>query len=198
MANELRSRIFTKRCQACGCEYGRAENVSLSQWRVRRFCSVACFHTTRVPPKNSIADFWEQVFPEPNSGCWLWAGTLHHDGYGQIKIDGKLHRAHRLSLELAGGAEDAGGLGALHHCDNRACVNPEHLYWGTPADNSEDAGRRKRRAIGEKSPVSKLTAAAVSDIRRSEESAALLGARYGVTRQAITRVRKRLSWEHIP
>lgn len=63
--------------------------------------------------------------PEPNSGCWLWLGP-NATGYGQIKLDGKVRLAHRVSYELAKGPIP-GGLEIDHLCRVRCCVNPNHL-----------------------------------------------------------------------
>lgn len=87
--------------------------------------------------------FWDKVFPEPNTGCWLWAGDSHQFGYGLFLVQGKRVRAHRLTLAASTGS-DGEGLFALHSCDAPPCVNPTHLRWGTPKENTHDAVSRGR------------------------------------------------------
>lgn len=82
-------------------------------------------------------------FPEPNSGCWLWTGSLNKSGYGETTWKGKLELAHRTSWALNKG-QIPNGLQVLHRCDNRICTNPDHLFLGTNYDNVLDKISKKR------------------------------------------------------
>jgi len=74
------------------------------------------------------------VMRDPNSGCWLWTGTLGEKGYGQIDIEDKTRRAHRVTYELFKGPI-LPGLEPDHKCRTRACVNPDHLEPVTHREN---------------------------------------------------------------
>lgn len=197
MANRIATGMSqTKVCEFCCSPFSRPRNYSLGQWEARRFCSLQCSANGKENHSNTMDDFWRFIFPEPNSGCWLWDGTLHHDGYGQIRIDGVVHRAHRLSYEIhCGGIPD--GLGALHKCDVRCCVNPDHIYAGTDKDNSRDKVRRGRTLIGEQNASAKLTSEIVQFLRRSDETDTELAKRFGVSRPAVRNARCGKTWRHI-
>lgn len=93
--------------------------------------------------------FWSKVRKDGPGGCWEWRASLCSSGYGSFLFEGRSERAHRVSWILSFGGVPA-GLCVLHHCDNRRCVNPAHLYLGTKKDNAGDRERRGRsnHAIG--------------------------------------------------
>ena len=142
--------------------------------------------------------FWSKV--DQRGTCWLWTGPRSGAGYGTFQArlnDQAFWRAHRYSWALANGEIQEGML-VLHRCDNRWCVNPEHLFIGTDKDNVHDAMRKGRHTRGTMNGNAKLTEQDVMDIRLSDESTAVLAKRYDLDYTQILRTRRGDKWKHLP
>ncbi len=136
--------------------------------------------------------------PEPNSGCWLWLMSVNAKGYAHLRWKQVMMRANRFSWQAYRGPIPE-GLHVLHHCDNRLCVNPDHLFLGTNQENVDDRVRKERSArfVGEAHPRAKLTELDVLFIRQSKRTGPELAQVYGVSVSLINHIKTRLIWKHI-
>lgn len=118
-----------------------------------------------------VERFWKKVnISDDPDACWEWTSAKDPSGYGLMwltRVGYKSVKAHRISYELEYGSIPQ-GMNVLHQCDNPPCVNPEHLFIGTNADNVADKIRkgREKHPSGEDHPGSKLTWDQVREIRR--------------------------------
>lgn len=187
-----------KPCEFCGATMDRPKKLSQAQWDRRRFCSRSCIargvnSARHVPIEERLENGSER---DVETGCLNWTGSTDEDGYARITVGNKPRRAHVVAYEVWRGPLD--GLHVLHKCDNRRCIEPSHLFRGTNADNTADRNTKGRQARGERHARSKLTADDVRAIRRSDEPHTVLAARYGVGETAISNIRNRRSWAHVP
>lgn len=167
-----------------------------------------CAHSPFRPPGAShwfgrllhrdVWRFWSKVTPRDAAGCTHWTAKAQNNGYGVFNVRGTVYLAHRLAYYLSNGPIPE-GMHICHRCDTPSCVNPDHLFLGTPADNMDDMTAKGRRVAvrGEDVARAILTEAAVRDIRASADSPRSLGARYGVAPNTITNVRLRRIWKHV-
>jgi len=192
-----------KACEICGAMFKAQGRSGIEQ---RKTCSRECrAELDRRRAKSTfVARFWNKV--KKSDGCWEWMGATSR-GYG---VFGKNYLTHRLSYTLAYG-EIPDGLLVCHHCDNRRCVRPDHLFIGTHHDNTQDMVRKGRARHGElahpsgdehwmrKTPERirrgdrhhniKLTDRQVAEIRTRYDAGGIsqyrLAAEYGVSRATI-------------
>ena len=197
--------MIDRTCQHCG------KHFSVKPVAVKRgggkYCSIPCYAADRK--RDMVDRFWEKVDKSAGpDGCWIWTRSMK-DGYGKIGLPGKnggWASAHRYSWELAHGPIQRGML-VCHKCDNPKCVNPAHLFLGTPADNLRDMYQKGRQPDysdgsrrGERNGRAKLTEETVIAIRKAVangETYKDVACRYGISNDRVSSVATRATWRHI-
>ena len=153
---------------------------------------------TLVPiTARGCGDPWERFrlqTKRASNGCLEWTGPMSSKGYGQTKWGYRFYSAHKFSWVLHHG-EVPSGLFVCHQCDNPKCVDPKHLFLGTPKENMQDARSKGRMANGDQHWNAKLNWVLVEEIRLSTESAKSIAARLGVSFSTIYRIRKNSAWD---
>ena len=142
----------------------------------------------------------EKIEVHPD-GCWLWTAATFSNGYGAFREGDKQRRAHRWSHEHFIGPIAEGQV-VCHRCDVRRCVNPDHLFTGTPADNQADMTTKGRGRSGAKNGghlrPHKLDAEKVAEIRRlyatGYRSQQVIADDYGVAQILVSRIVRYKVW----
>lgn len=131
--------------------------------------------------------------------CVPWGGTIKNDGYGVYKTRYGQYRANRAVCELAHGRPPSEGWFAMHECNNPTCVNPRHLSWGSPQDNSSHMKESGRSMYGTKAGHAVLTEQVVLLIRRTDPRITNedLSRALGISKITISKARAGRSWRHL-
>lgn len=151
--------------------------------------------------ERKIERMMSKVEQDPNGGCWLWNGILSRGGYGIFYNRGG-SLAHRTSYQMFRG--DPGKSHVLHKCDVRCCVNPDHLFLGTNADNVADKVAKGRARgggrKGSKHHASKMNEQAVVEVRAACVNGATQqsqAGKFGVSQSVINEIVNGKAWKHV-
>lgn len=147
------------------------------------------------------ARFFSKVRKE-ESGCWVWTGHRYPKGYGAYKAPGgRLVSAHRASYEMHNGPVPAGVV-VCHRCDNPPCVNPNHLWLGTAAENNADRDAKGRQVApkGSRHGMASITDETAREIRAacaSGEPQVKIAKRLSVSKYVVNSIATGRNWTHI-
>jgi hypothetical protein len=185
-------------CEYCKKEFSRKTTPSEIAKNHARFCSKRCFYASARTP--AVDRFQASLGEATANGCIPWTGERDKDGYGRLFNGTGNVRAHRFAYELANGPIPH-GMCVCHRCDNPPCVNHEHLFLGTNADNMADRDEKRRTHQGSKHHFARLTEQDVIEIRRRFDadgvSKTQLAKDFGVRIGTVAFIIKRKTWSRI-
>ncbi len=201
----MRSKRITRTCPTCGTLFETTPSPSRVASGRGKYCSRAC------PPYRKPLEerFWKNV--QKSDGCWEWQGKCTINGYGYIVHNGKGLLTHRVSWELHKGPIPE-GLVVCHHCDNRRCIRPDHLFVGTLADNNHDMMAKGRARFhladpnrhiqrGVECSWAKLSESDVIEMRRLYDDRILrvadIARNYSVHYMTASDIVHRRKWTHV-
>ena len=127
---------------------------------------------------------------ETQGSCWLWTGALDYQGYGMVRFQGKVKRAHLVSF-MHFCEEIPEGMKIMHDCDEPSCVNPMHLTLGTQKENVHDMLAKGRRT------QNKLTESDVEDIRKMIDEGykqSEIAREFGIDQSHVSRIKYGYQW----
>ena len=145
----------------------------------------------------------------PSSGCWEWTAFRNAYGYGLLKEhphkNSKILKAHRISYTLHKGVIPE-GMFVCHSCDNPSCVNPAHLWLGTPQDNMDDKMRKGRSITpgprspkrGDTSATAKLTTEQAIAVKQDPRKQREIAVDYGISQALVSLIKLGKQWSHLP
>lgn len=182
-------------CRNCGVEFRYKPS------RKSQFCGKQCYISWVSAPLG--VRFLRHLSGPTDTGCIEWTAKRNHNGYGIMLVTGsgdKKILTHRVAWEIANGPIPA-GMYVLHRCDNPPCVNIEHLFLGTLADNNRDKYEKGRCPRGERCGKSNLTDDDIREIRRLYETGSLsqqaIAEQFGIVQQSVHKIVAHKRWTHV-
>jgi len=137
--------------------------------------------------------FEAKFIPEPNTGCWLWTAARRGAGYGGFRDRGRIRRAHRVSYEIYNNVNVSSGIQVLHKCDTPLCVNPDHIFLGTHADNMKDMALKGRS----NSKINEVTAKEVKKLLHQGCKPKDISKELNINVWTVYDISQRRSWKYI-
>lgn len=198
MVNTVRVRHTYGNCVVDGCpRLAINKGTGYCNAHLHRFKRYGDPEVGRTPDAFTLGERLTRYVVDDVTGCWNWTAGFSSTGYGMTQNDSRRYvGAHRAAYEHHVGPIPP-GMHVCHHCDNRACISPAHLFLGTAADNTNDKVAKGRHVVGERVAGSKLTSDAVREIRASTEAGATIARRYGVSESTVSEVRNYRRWRHV-
>jgi len=122
---------------------GKDDKISKEGLRKRKLRQLQRLNSNKtIISKEDKEQFLSKVIIDKGSGCHIFKGSCHPSGYGRFYLKGLTENANRVAWVIANGYIPLGSL-VLHKCDNPPCVNPEHLFLGSPANNVKDCIKKR-------------------------------------------------------
>lgn len=195
----------------CRCDCGTERLVSIRNLIDGRSKSCGCLRGSKVVRRNGFpmrrtrqeAIALLSVRVKKCGDCLVWRGTKIKSGYPVVRFEGRQSYAHRLSCEAAHGPPPTKRSQACHKCDNPPCVNPDHLFWGTAADNAWDMvskGRARSTVFrGSANKFSRFNEADVATMRllRAQRwTLAAIAKKFGTGHSSV-RYAISVGWKHV-
>lgn len=186
--------IAKKSCSIPGC----GKLVSARGWCETHYCRWRRHGDPLMLtfPPITPEKFWQLVIKDETSGCWNFQKGRQANGYCRISVNGQLWSAHRYARFLSTGK--AVVLQILHSCDNRQCVNPEHLREGTALENAADKLSRNRQAKGSTIHNTVLNESTVREIKTllaRGVAGVAIAARFNISTQIVSSIKKEKTWK---